>query len=173
MADLSARSLREPAGADVVFTFDEHGGVHEELGDVGESLAEAFGEKGLEELVLKGMFGMFVHGLGLFCLSSFRLKAMNGLRNPLGGGAAPGESPIPLRSIGLSPGESQVVDLRFYRRTFTLPQYGRRAGKNRPGERRNLLEFAHNERRRALHSTTLSSQAEAPHSPAKLRVEDH
>jgi hypothetical protein len=37
-------------------------------------------------LVLKGMFGMFVHGLGLFCLSSFRLKAMNGLRNPLGGG---------------------------------------------------------------------------------------
>ncbi len=120
------------AGADVVFTFDEHGGVHEELGDVGESLAEAFGEKGLEELVLKGMFGMFVHGLGLFCLSSFRLKAMNGLRNPLGGGAAPGESPIPLRSIGLSPGESQVVDLRFYRRTFTLPHTALRPSRRAP-----------------------------------------
>jgi hypothetical protein len=34
-------------GTDVIFTLDEHGGVHEELGDVYESIAEAFGEKDL------------------------------------------------------------------------------------------------------------------------------
>ena len=55
------------AGPDVIFPLDEHGGVHKDLGDVGESIAEAFGEKNLEELVLEGSFGLFVHGLGLFC----------------------------------------------------------------------------------------------------------
>lgn len=52
-------------GTDVTFTLDEHGSVHEELGDVCETIAEAIGEKSLEELVLKGIVGMFVHGLGL------------------------------------------------------------------------------------------------------------
>jgi len=36
------------------------------LGDVREPLAEAVGEKNLEELVLEGRFDLFVHGLGLF-----------------------------------------------------------------------------------------------------------
>ena len=58
------------SGTDVIFTLDEHGGVHEELGDVCESVAEAFGEKNLEELVLEGSFGLFVHGLGLVCLAA-------------------------------------------------------------------------------------------------------
>lgn len=53
-------------GTEVIFTLDEHGGVHKELGDVREPLAEAVGEKNLEELVLEGRFDLFVHGLGLF-----------------------------------------------------------------------------------------------------------
>jgi hypothetical protein len=74
---------------------DEHGGVHEELGDACESIAEAFGEKNLEELVLEGIVDLFVHGLGLFWLSSFRLKALNGRRKPPGRvAAAPGASPV-------------------------------------------------------------------------------
>ena len=55
-------------GPDVIFTFDEHGGVHEELGDVGETLAEAFGEKNLDELVLECRVSLFVHGLGLLAV---------------------------------------------------------------------------------------------------------
>ena len=45
-----------------------HGGVHEELGDVGESLAQAFGEKYLEKLVLECSVVLFVPGLGLLAL---------------------------------------------------------------------------------------------------------
>jgi len=58
------------AGPDVMFPLDEHGGVHKDLGDVGESIAEAIGEKNLEKLVLEGSFGLFVHGLGLFCFAA-------------------------------------------------------------------------------------------------------
>jgi len=55
-------------GTNVIFTFDEHGGVHEELGDVGESLAQAFGEKNLEKLVLECSVVLFVPGLGLLAV---------------------------------------------------------------------------------------------------------
>ena len=63
---LDAALLR--AGTDVVLPLDEHGGVHEELGDAGESLAETFGEKNLEELVLEAIVSLFVHGLGLLAV---------------------------------------------------------------------------------------------------------
>lgn len=45
-------------------------GVHELLGDVDKSTAEAFDEKNLEELVLKGSFGLFVYDLVLVCLAA-------------------------------------------------------------------------------------------------------
>lgn len=73
-----------------IFTLYEHGGVHEELGDVCESIAEAFGEKNLEELVLEGNFVLYVHGLGLFWPSSSRLKALNGAASHPGGGGGTG-----------------------------------------------------------------------------------
>ena len=63
-------------------------------------------------------------------LSSFRLKALNGRHKPPGeGAAAPGASPIPLRSIGLAPGELLVESAsRFYRRNFTRPSGGYAGG---------------------------------------------
>ncbi len=84
------------AGPDVILAFDEHGGIHEELGDVCESIAKAFGEKDLEELVLEGLIDLFVHGLSLFWLSTFRLKALNRrCKSPQGSGT-PCVIPIPL-----------------------------------------------------------------------------
>lgn len=54
----------------MVFTLDEHGGVHEKLRDGSESFAEAFGEKNLEKLVLECRVGLFVRGLGLLAVVS-------------------------------------------------------------------------------------------------------
>lgn len=51
---------------DVILALDEHGGIHEDLGDVCEAFTEAFGEKDLEDLVLEGIVGLFVHGLSHF-----------------------------------------------------------------------------------------------------------
>lgn len=66
-------------GTDVVFAFEEHGGVHEDLGDGYKSLAEAFGEKGVDELVVECSVILVVHGC---CLSSFHLQT-NGLERLL------------------------------------------------------------------------------------------
>lgn len=108
-------------GTDVIFTFDQHGGVHEKLGDVGESLAEAFGEKNLEKLVLECRVGLFVHGLGLLAVEP-QTKGLERTLQATCEGAAPSESPIPLRSVGLSLGESLWASVpHFYRQNFTLP----------------------------------------------------
>jgi hypothetical protein len=54
------------AGPNVILALDEHGGIHEDLSDVCEAFTEAFGEKDLEDLVLEGIVGLFVHGLSHF-----------------------------------------------------------------------------------------------------------
>ena len=60
------------------------------------AIAKAFGEKDLEELVLEGLIDLFVHGLSLFWLSTFRLKALNRrCKSPQGSGT-PCVIPIPL-----------------------------------------------------------------------------
>ena len=51
---------------DVILALDEHSGIHEDLSDVCEAFTEAFGEKDLEDLILEGIVGLFVHGLSHF-----------------------------------------------------------------------------------------------------------
>ena len=51
------------AGTDVLGAFHEHGGVHEQLGDFGESFAEAVVKKEVDEIMMGGRGGLvFVHG---------------------------------------------------------------------------------------------------------------
>ncbi len=62
--------------------------------------AEAFGEKNLEKLVLECKVGLFVHGLGLLAVEP-QTKGLERTLQATCEGAAPSESPIPLRSIRL------------------------------------------------------------------------
>ena len=57
------------SSADVLFAFEEHGGVHEEFGDFRDGVLEAVGEKKVDELITEVILFLvlFVHGSILFC----------------------------------------------------------------------------------------------------------
>lgn len=50
------------SGTDVAFPFEEHGGVHEEFGDLGEGILQAVFEKEVDEGVVGIILSVFVHG---------------------------------------------------------------------------------------------------------------
>jgi hypothetical protein len=46
----------------VGFAFEQHGGVHEDFSDSGESVLKAVVEKKIDERILVGSVFLFVHG---------------------------------------------------------------------------------------------------------------
>jgi hypothetical protein len=104
---------------EVFGAFDEHGGIHEDLGDPGKPVAEAALKKEIDEVISVGRLVVFVHGWGAV---SFATPASSPGRTlqPRGGvGAPPVRQTIPLRSLVCLTGG---LGLRgFYRRRFTLP----------------------------------------------------
>ena len=122
IAVVSSALLRR--GSDVLFAFEEHGGIHEDFGDSGEGVLKAVFEKEIDERILVVSLFVFVHGCCCFGLSTSSIWSWTDADNPGGSG---GRSA--LRRTGsqfrYAPSAASAAGLccvaGFYRRIFTLP----------------------------------------------------
>ena len=85
-------------GSEVLFTFEEHGGIHEDFGDSGEGVLKAVFEKEIDERMLVGSVFVFVDDWCCFGLSACSLWSWTDADNP---GRSGGEIGAPLLRSGL------------------------------------------------------------------------
>jgi hypothetical protein len=73
-------------GSDVLFAFEEHGGVHENFGDSREGTLKAVFEKKIDEWILVGSLFVFAHGWCCFGFSTSSIWSWADAGNPGGSG---------------------------------------------------------------------------------------